>query len=230
MHFHDNSTDTQTRTRSKPQQYYTTEELSDTARSTFGFYEPNMYYEDDTSNHHVSISSNPVQSSATSSEMKDAATTLPAESLLLSSNAGREPERHPVQKRRLLTNEIPNVLEGEIRVARRVSAYYRRQGFEALHPKNDSLKRPLLVIDGQPKDFYKPRQQELPRRQFPKCTLVCADLTTSSKLSLMKYNEFTFMNPQSNEHKHSKRNATRSSRRISSKRCYISGNVVNSGI
>ena len=71
------------------------------------------------------------------------------------SNAGREPERHPVQKRRLPTDEIPNVLEGQIRMAREASECYRRQGFEAI-TKNDSLKSPLLVIDGKPKEFHKP--------------------------------------------------------------------------
>ena len=38
-----------------------------------------------------------------------------------------------MQKRRLPTDEIPNVLEGETRMARKVSEYHRRQGFEALH-------------------------------------------------------------------------------------------------
>ena len=47
-----------------------------------------MYYEDNTSNVHVSMSSDTVQCSATSSETEDAATNLPAESLLLSSDAG----------------------------------------------------------------------------------------------------------------------------------------------
>ena len=56
-----------------------------------------------------------------------------AESLLMSSNAGRESKRHPVSKRRLPTDEIPNVLEGEIRIATEVSECYRRQGCETLH-------------------------------------------------------------------------------------------------
>ena len=57
----------------------------------------------------MSISSDSVQISASSSETEDAATTLPAESLRLSFNAGREPKRQFVQNRRLLTDKIPYV-------------------------------------------------------------------------------------------------------------------------
>ena len=64
---------------------------SATARSTFvdqadlrlsTGYEPNLYYEDNTSNLYVSTSGDTVQSSATSSETEDSATTLPASDIL----------------------------------------------------------------------------------------------------------------------------------------------------
>ena len=68
-------------------------------------------------------------SSATSSETEDTATTLSAVSLLVSSNAGRDLERHPLQKRRLPAVETPSVPEGE---EWEVSEYCRRRrGFEA---------------------------------------------------------------------------------------------------
>ena len=126
---------------------------SDPARSTYQAelppatgHEPNLYCEDNASKLHVSISDDTVQSSATSSATADAATTLKTESLLLSSNAGREPKRHPVAKRRLSAHEILSVFEGETRIAREASEYDRRQ---AVHPpRNDSFQRPLLVIDG----------------------------------------------------------------------------------
>ena len=38
-----------------------------------------------------------------------------------------------MQNRWLRTDEIPNVLEGERRMAREFSENYRRQGFDALH-------------------------------------------------------------------------------------------------
>ena len=81
----------------------------------------------------MSISDDTLQSSATSSETEDTAKTLPAENLLLSSDAGREPKRRPVSKRRLPTDEIQCVLEGEIRIAREIREHHRRQGFEAFH-------------------------------------------------------------------------------------------------
>ena len=74
-------------------------------------------------------------------------------------------------------------------------------------PINDSLVRPLQVIDGKRKDFYKPRQQELPRRHFPQWTLVFTDLQTTSQRSSTKDNEFICTESQLNRHKHSKRNA-----------------------
>ena len=111
-------------------------------------------------------------SAATSSETEDVVTTLPAESLFLSSEVGSNPERHTEQNR-LLTAEMSNFPEGETRMAREVRDYCRRQGFEACHHHQEGtfLKRSLLVIDGTPKEFYKARQQELPRRRFPKSTL-----------------------------------------------------------
>ena len=64
----------------------------------------------------------------------------------------------------------PNVPEGEIRMAKKGSEYYRRQA-----TKNDSLKRLLLVIDG-----------KLPRRRYPQRALVFTDLKTTLQLSLTK--------------------------------------------
>ena len=112
----------------RPQQYSTTEDPSDTARSTFGYqaelppstsYEPKLYYKDNTSNLYVYISSGTVQSSATNSKS--------------STHARREPKRHLVQAGRLPTEETHHVSEGQMRMAREVSENYRRQGLEALH-------------------------------------------------------------------------------------------------
>ena len=148
---------------------------SDVVQSTFGYqaellpslrYEPNLYYEDNALNLYVSISSDMVQSSPTSSATEDAATTLPSRKLLfLSSNAGREPDRHSVQKRRLPKDEIPSVPEAWQGKSANIIVVNVLKPFTT---NNDSLKRPLLVIDGKQKDFYKPRQQELPRREFLK--------------------------------------------------------------
>ena len=121
MHLHRNPTDTQHRRAltceaslcsTTPQR-----NPSHTARSTFGCqaefppstdYEPNLYYEDNTPNLYVSIiSSDTVQSSVTSAETEDAALTLPAESLLLSSGA---------EQLAATSDEIPNVPEEERRL------------------------------------------------------------------------------------------------------------------
>ena len=114
----------------------------------------------------LSVSSDAAKGGAASSETEDAATTLPAESLLMRFDAGREPKRRPVQKRRLPTDELSKYLEGVRRSAiERSSRVLSSSRF--CSTKSDSLKRPQLVIDGKRKDFNKPRQQELPRRRLP---------------------------------------------------------------
>ena len=72
-----------------------------------------------------------------------------------------------MQKQRLPTDETPNVpeAEGDFRMARAASEYYRRQGLKHQERQFDE---PLLVIDGKPTDFCKLRQKESPRRQFPR--------------------------------------------------------------
>ena len=122
MHFHDNLTDTHHHSAHTHEvSLGNTTPLknpSHTARSTFGSlaelpllhstsYELTLYYEDNTSNLHVSFSSDTVQSSATSIETEDAASILPEESLLLSSGPGSNAQQHPVQQRMLPSDEIP---------------------------------------------------------------------------------------------------------------------------
>ena len=112
--------------------------------------------------------SDTVHSSPTRSEREDVATIFLANTLFLSSNVGREPERHSAQKRRLPTDAFHYVPEGERRRAREVGEYYRVKVLKLFITKTGSVKRQLQVIHRKRKDVFKPRQQELPRRRFPK--------------------------------------------------------------
>ena len=110
MHFHDKPTDTQ-------------HHSSDTARSTFGYqaelppstgYEPELDYEDNTSNLYVFISSDTVQTSENQfgDEMSQRLSRQEA------CDVGPEPSRHLVLKRRLPTEEMPHVPDGKRSLAR----------------------------------------------------------------------------------------------------------------
>ena len=110
MHLHDNATDTQ-------------HHSSDTARSTFGHqaelplstgYEPELDCEDNSSNLYVSISSDTVQSSATGSE------TLCRNDSPDLVMLGTSRSDTLCRNRRLPTEEMPHVPDGEGRLAREV--------------------------------------------------------------------------------------------------------------
>ena len=114
------------------------------------------------------------------------------------SNARREFKRLPAQKRRLATDEISNVPEGEIRKEREINEHHCRHFEALLHP------------EGQFGEASACHRRETDR-------LLQAETATvaTPQLSLTKDNEFTFMNSQSNQHKHSRSPDSRSSRRIS---------------
>ena len=94
--------------------------------------------------------------------------------------------------------------------------------------KSDSLKRPLLVVDGKPTDFHKPRQQELARKQFPKWTLVFPYLKATSQLILTKDNEVPVEPAQAL--KAQREVLTHEAAEESPKGCFISGQEANTGI
>ena len=76
-----------------------------------------------------------MQSTASSSETEDAATTLQTDSLHSSSNAWRE-LRHPVQNEAFQQTKFPSFLS---EMAREVSEYYRRQHFTICTPRQQEL-------------------------------------------------------------------------------------------
>ena len=113
---------------------------SDTARSALGYqaelppstgYGPNLHCKDHTSNLYVSISASRCKVPATSSETSCVAATHLAESLYLSSNAGREPQRHPAHNEGRQSKKFPTFLIEK--VSREVGETCRQQGFEVLH-------------------------------------------------------------------------------------------------
>ena len=188
-------------------------------------YEPNLYYEDKSSNFYVSISGDTVQSAATSSWTEDAPTTLLVESLLWSSHAGRELQRYLVSKWWLPTYEINNVLRRR-RIEGKSANVIVVRVLKHFTTKNDSLKRPLLVIDGKPRDFTKRDSKRCHADNLQTWTQrwswVWQGTTNLPSWNLSRFSAST-------------RSATwspdlRSSRRISSKRHGTSGYGANSRI
>ena len=172
MHFHDNLTDTQ--------HYITLDHdvnLGSTTpqilRGVRLAIRPNYFPPEVTSptwtTRTTVQTSDTVHSSPTRSEREDVATIFQANPLYLSSNVGHEPERH-----------------------REVGEYYRVKVLKLFITKTGSVKRQLQVIHGKRKDVFKPRQQELPRRRFPKGTPVFRELNATSQSSSTKVHEFIF--------------------------------------
>ena len=161
MHFHDNPTDTQHHIAHDHEvSLGSTTPLrnpSDTAWSMFGYQAelaPSTGYE------HNLPSSDTMQCSATRSETEYVATTLLAQSLLLILGASRSDEGCQQKK-------CPTFLWEEEDLQEKLVNIVVIKVLKHFFTKIDSLKRQLLVIDGKRKLFFKPRQQELPRRRFP---------------------------------------------------------------
>ena len=175
MHFHDNPTDTQN-------QSALTHEVSlpnttplrtfEALRGVLSAIKPNYFHPQVvsptcTSNFYVSISSDTVRNSATSSETEDVATTRQQkltfefwsweQSTATSCTESKFANRRNSQ--RSWQREEWQAMSANIIVVKVVKDFT---------TTNDSWKRPLQVIDVKRKDFYKLRKQEFPRRQFPK--------------------------------------------------------------
>ena len=76
---------------------------------------------------------------------------------------------------------------------------------------------------GSGKNFFKPRQQELPRKPFHKGTPIYIDLITTSHSSPTQGNAFIFTSFQSTQRKHLKRNTN-------SVLCAVCGRVVRQSL
>ena len=140
----------------------------------------------------MSISDDAVQRSATGSETEVAATTLPAESILLSSWSWEQSAATSCSETKgANTDEIPNVPQSRTRMAGEVSEYYRRQGLQALHHQERLLQEAAARHKGEAERLLQVETARVATQtSLPNEFSFFTDLRTTSQLCSTNDNEF----------------------------------------